>query len=61
MIDVQLSLYLQDLAETIESRADVEAAANTVSWVHQLAGLEAITSPCNFRECRLSRSSEEVI
>ena len=44
VIDVQFALYLQDLAETTESRAAVEAAANAVSWVHQLAGLEAITA-----------------
>ena len=42
--EVQFTLYIQHLAETTESKAAVEVAVNAVSWAHQMAGLEPISS-----------------
>ena len=42
--DIQFALYLQHLSETTESRTTVEAAVNAVSWAHQLAGLNPVSS-----------------
>ena len=56
--NVQFALYLQDLAETTDSRAAVEAAANAVSWVYQLCRFGSNNS-ITFLACSLSRSPEE--
>ena len=40
--DHQLALYLQHLAESLESKAAAEEAVNALGWVHSLAG---VTSP----------------
>ena len=42
--DLQFALYIQHLSETTESRAAVEVAVNAVSWAHQMAGLQPISS-----------------
>ena len=36
------ALYLQHLVITSKSRATIEEATNTASWVHQLAGMDPV-------------------
>ena len=40
--EVHLALYLQHLGETVHSWSAVQEAANAISWVHQMSGLEPV-------------------
>ena len=40
--DVHFALYLQHLADTTKSKAAVDEALNTISWVHELSGLPSM-------------------
>ena len=42
--DVQFALYIQHVADSTKSRAAVEVAVNAISWAHQMAGLQPISS-----------------
>ncbi len=39
---VHFALYLQHLAESIQSKSAVEEAVNAIGWVHQISGLPPI-------------------
>ena len=41
--EVHFALYLQHLGETTHSVATVLEAANAISWVHQISGLDPVT------------------
>ena len=41
---VHLALYLQHLSESVQSKAAVEEAVHALSWLHEVAGLEAVGS-----------------
>ena len=42
--DIQFALYLQYVSEATDSRAEVEAAVNRLSWAYQLAGFKPVFS-----------------
>lgn len=39
----QLALYLQHVGANLGSCASVEEAVNTISWAHQIAGIESVS------------------
>ena len=41
---VHLALYLQHLSESVQSKAAVEEAVHALSWLHEVAGLEPVSS-----------------
>ena len=43
MHDVHFALYLQHLADTTKSKAAVDEALISISWVHELSGLLSVT------------------
>ena len=38
------ALYLQHLSESVQSKAAVEEAVHALSWLHEVAGLEPVSS-----------------
>ena len=41
---VHLALYLRHLSESVQSKAAVEEAVHALSWLHEVAGLEPVSS-----------------